>query len=140
MRKGNVGGLMVRTCHTLVVKMQRQIEQARDALIVGLELLGGMSSSNVIPARLHGPIHVPQGETRYQRDHTSERAPVPSKTSMPLCLKPAQIASCDFSSKLLPITVAIGKVFVDLERKRSWDLSRGVVWLCSRRVVEVWSR
>lgn len=70
----------------------------------------------------------------------SEHAPVPSKTSMPLCLKPARIASCDSSSKLFPIAVAIGKVFVYLERKRPWDSSRGVVWLCSRRVVEVWSR
>jgi hypothetical protein len=99
---------MVRTCHTLVVKMQRQIEQARDALIVGLELLGGVSSSNVIPARLHGPIHVPQGETRYQRDHTSTTRLLHNHTT-PRDKSHGRLRSR--STKTFPMATAIGRSF-----------------------------
>lgn len=108
MRRSNVDGLMVRTCHTLVVKIQRQIERARDALIVGLEFLGGVSSSNVIPARLHGPIHVPQGETRYQRDHTSATSLLHNHTT-PRDKSHGRLRSR--STKTFPMATAIGKNF-----------------------------
>ena len=107
-RRSNVGGLMVRTCHTLVVKMQSQIERARDALIVGLELLGGASSSNVIPARLHGPIHVPQGETRHQRDHTSTTRLLHNHTT-PRDESHGRLRSR--YTKTFPMATAIGKSF-----------------------------
>lgn len=99
---------MVRTCHTLVVKMQRQIERTRDALIVGLELLGGASSSNVIPARLHGPIHLPQGETRHQRDHTSTTRLLYKHTT-PRDKSHGRLLSR--STKTFPMATAIGKSF-----------------------------